>query len=320
MPDGIIYIARNEENPKNRYKVGKSDRVDPTHRMKELTDETSNIGEFKCEGYVVVDQVNECEKVIHSILNDYRTVPNREFFDCPIDLIKNKIQENLKDFIILDYLNNDNQNNKEKSRSKIESVQYFENHENHPINFINNFNDLDFYQVLKICFHQDWNVSTCSCPACSPEIRKIFFLLIYKKIIASKKRLNKDFIPKGGGLQFEDHTKEKITAEESKKLQDEILETNLKNLIDEITFEKFIYYFGEALRLINVHKIETKNRKLAEFFYINFKKIYPKAINNLRILDAIRYVGGGELNLNILINIHQEHVAYQERFVNQNRN
>lgn len=319
MPDGIIYIARNEENPKNRYKVGKSDRVDPTHRMKELTDETSNIGEFKCEGYVVVDQVDECEKVIHSILNDYRTVPNREFFDCPIDLIKNKIQENLKDFIILDYLNNDNQNNKEKSRSKIESVQYTEDHQNHPINFINNLNSLNFYQVLKICFHQNWQVSGCSCTACSPEVRKIFFLLIYKKIIASKKRIDKNFIPKGNGLQIEGHTKEKINDEESQKLQDEILETNLKKLIDEITFEKFLHYFGEALRLININGIEEKNRKLADFFYNNLKKIYPKAINNFKILDSMRYAGGKVLNLEILGNIYNEHISYQKNFDNYTR-
>ena len=319
MPDGIIYIARNEENPKDRYKIGKSDRIDPSHRMKELTDETSNIGEFKCEGHVVVDQVDECEKIIHSVLNDYRTVQNREFFDCSLDLIKNKIQENLKDFIVLDYLNNHNQNDEENSRFKIEPVEYFEDHRNHPINFINNLNNLDFYQVIKICFHQNWHVSGCSCTACSPEVRKIFFLLIYKKAIASKKRLDKNFIPKGNGLQIEGHTKEKINDDESQKLQDEILETDLKKLIDEITFEKFLYYFGEALSLININDIEEKNRKLADFFYNNLKKIYPKAINNFKILDSMRYVGGNVLNTEVLMNIYKEHMTYQKNFSNHAR-
>ena len=127
------------------------------------------------------------------------------------------------------------------------------------------------------------------------------------------------FIPKGGGLQHEEHTNEKINTSESEILQNEILGTNLKSLIEEITFEKFIYYFGEALRLININKIEEKNRKLADFFYNNLKKIYPKAINNLKILDSMRYEGGSILNLKILMDIYKEHITYQERFSNFSR-
>lgn len=319
MPDGIIYIARNEQNPKDRYKVGKSDRVNPNHRMKELTDETSNIGEFKCLGHVLVDHVDECEKIIHSALNKYRTVPNREFFDCPLDLIKDSIEVNLESYIVNNYLNNKTKEESSYNLKIIESEEYPEDHKNHPINYINNLETLNFYQVLKICFHQNWEVSQCTCPACSTKIRKIFFLLVYKKIIASKRRNSEMFIPKGGGLQHEEHTNEKINTSESEILQNEILGTNLKSLIEEITFEKFIYYFGEALRLININKIEEKNRKLADFFYNNLKKIYPKAINNLKILDSMRYEGGSILNLKILMDIYKEHITYQERFSNFSR-
>ena len=59
MPDGIIYIARNNSNPENHYKIGKSYRIDPVHRMRELTSETTNYeDEFISLGHVIVNNVD----------------------------------------------------------------------------------------------------------------------------------------------------------------------------------------------------------------------------------------------------------------------
>ena len=70
MPNGIIYIARNDSNPTDHYKIGKSDRADPSYRMRELTSDTTNYqGEFLSKGYVLVSEVDECERLVHQILD-----------------------------------------------------------------------------------------------------------------------------------------------------------------------------------------------------------------------------------------------------------
>ena len=87
MPNGIIYIARNNSLPLNHYKIGKSDRADPTQRMRELTSDTTNYqGEFFAKGYVLVSEVDECERLVHDTLNHVRINERREFFE--IDLAK----------------------------------------------------------------------------------------------------------------------------------------------------------------------------------------------------------------------------------------
>ena len=82
MPDGIIYIARNNSNPENHYKIGKSYKADPTDRMRELTSETTNYeGEYQAAGYVLVSDVDNCERIIHKSLSGYRIHQRREFFN-----------------------------------------------------------------------------------------------------------------------------------------------------------------------------------------------------------------------------------------------
>lgn len=103
MSTGIIYIARNDESDEeNHYKIGKSYKSDPQHRMKELTSDSTNyIGQYVCKGYVLVDDVDKCEKIIHNSLNKFRINPNREFFNVPISIIFDEIEKTLKKYIIL---------------------------------------------------------------------------------------------------------------------------------------------------------------------------------------------------------------------------
>ena len=82
MPDGCIYVARNDEiNPPNLYKIGKTEFAQPDRRMRELTQETTNWdGKYEAKAWVFVENVDKCEKIIHRALANYRVSKNREFF------------------------------------------------------------------------------------------------------------------------------------------------------------------------------------------------------------------------------------------------
>jgi len=84
---GYIYCLSNQGMP-GIYKIGKTNK-DPIIRIKNLYN-TSTPFPFKIEICKKVINVNEKEKLIHSILehHNYRCNPNREFFELEIDVIK----------------------------------------------------------------------------------------------------------------------------------------------------------------------------------------------------------------------------------------
>ena len=86
MPKGCIYVARNDDiNPPNLYKIGKTEFAEPHKRMKELTNETTNWnGEFEAKAWVLVEDVDKCERIIHRELSSSRVRRNREFFFNPV--------------------------------------------------------------------------------------------------------------------------------------------------------------------------------------------------------------------------------------------
>ena len=102
MSVGIVYIARNDNHEENIYKIGMTLRTELNERMDELTSHTGVLGEFKHEGHVLVDDVEECEKKLHEKFSYCRVQNNREFFKAPLreiifqfsDIIANKIIRN----------------------------------------------------------------------------------------------------------------------------------------------------------------------------------------------------------------------------------
>ena len=106
MPDGCIYIARNDESdPVNHYKVGKTYNASPERRMQQLSSETTNYrGIYLAKGYVLVNDVDECELKIHRHLNEYRINPNREYFNLHVDEISKAIKTELADKICINRL------------------------------------------------------------------------------------------------------------------------------------------------------------------------------------------------------------------------
>lgn len=102
MSVGIVYIARNDNHEENIYKIGMTLRTELNERMDELTRHTGVLGEFRHEGHVLVDDVEECEKKLHEKFSYCRIQNNREFFKAPLreiifqfsDIIADKIIRN----------------------------------------------------------------------------------------------------------------------------------------------------------------------------------------------------------------------------------
>ena len=100
MTTGIVYIARNDIHEPNIYKIGKTLRTDLNERMDELTSHTGVLGEFRYEGYVLVDDVDECERKLHEKFSHYRVQNNREFFRLSLREIIFEINNIIADKII----------------------------------------------------------------------------------------------------------------------------------------------------------------------------------------------------------------------------
>ncbi len=99
MSYGAIYIAHNDRDGQNIFKVGKTTR-DVHERMKELTAETSNIGEYIAVGYFIVSDVDQAEKTAHERLKQYRIQKNREFFEISLSRLSQKLEEALSNYIV----------------------------------------------------------------------------------------------------------------------------------------------------------------------------------------------------------------------------
>ena len=119
MNEGIIYIARNPAYKEDIYKVGKTERTNISgNRMMELSNHEGVVDYFKAVGYLLVDNVNESEKICHEKLKDYRYQNNKEFFQINLkDLVK-QIRSILDDFIIRDNLPKFKKQDEDKELSK----------------------------------------------------------------------------------------------------------------------------------------------------------------------------------------------------------
>lgn len=100
---GAIYIAKNSRDGDDVYKVGMTQRS-IEERMRELTSETSNLGEYEGIGSVIVNDVSEAEKECHSRLRHYRIQTNREFFKAPLKILISAIRLATEPYLVKDEL------------------------------------------------------------------------------------------------------------------------------------------------------------------------------------------------------------------------
>jgi hypothetical protein len=100
---GLIYIARNETDAPNVYKVGKTNRS-IEERMDELSGATSNLGKYEAVGYVIVTDIDSAEREIHQRLHYGRVQKNREFFESELSHIVTVIRDVCKLLLLQDHL------------------------------------------------------------------------------------------------------------------------------------------------------------------------------------------------------------------------
>ena len=285
MPDGIIYIARNNSNPENHYKIGKSYRIDPVHRMRELTSETTNYeDEFISLGHAIVSNVDECEIKIHENLSNYRINPRREFFNIKLNEAAKLIRASLNNEIILDKLpNNECENliNLKVGDKKIYHDQ------KHLLNFISKdeIMNLNFYTICKYADFHNWHWYLCHGDYCCRQLRHAFYVLLNKINFINAYSTNPIFTPR---LDQTDINSKNITKDEKIRLQNYIKELKLKDYLNEIKFPNNLGYIGVAMFIIG-EELEKENRSLTKHLIPQFIKLFPNQFENIKKLEDIYY-------------------------------
>tara|TARA_B100000963_G_scaffold272899_1_gene241077 strand:+ start:136 stop:1029 length:894 start_codon:yes stop_codon:yes gene_type:complete len=255
MTNGIIYIARNDiADPPNHYKIGKSTTADPEERMRELNAASVNYqGEYVCLGYVLVNDVDKCERKIHKLFSNHRINNRREFFNIDIRKIITRIRIDLEQEIINYHL-------------PIEHNQNFSNKE--LFNLICDFKNFNFMELCKISFMNGLNAKFHGIPT-SP----LFYLLL---VLGNKNRvIEKLRVDPNVNFYFDHYiygNNKNISL--GTKIQEEVIKTNMKEYFSRIPFEENLLYLGVVLCFVEC--AEKKNNILEKFIienlHITFKQ------------------------------------------------
>ena len=289
MPNGIIYIARNNTNPPNHYKIGKSDRADPIQRMRELTSDTTNYrGEFFSEGYVLVSEVDECERLVHETLSYTRINDRREFFDINLGEAIKVIRQTLKDNIIQDFFGDEINETENIDLQSGDRDEY--KNQNHILNFIqpSEIQLLDFKEICKFAdvHGWSWNLS-CHGGFCLWQFRHAFYVLLNKAKFIQKFSEEALYVPRAEETMYR---REDIPFNKAILLQNSLLQINLRDYLRDIRFPNNLGYLGVAMHMIG-EDIEKKNRRLTKFLIPAFIKLYPNSTEIIRELEDIYYNG-----------------------------
>ena len=289
MPNGIIYIARNNSNPSNHYKIGKSDRADPALRMRELTSDTTNYqGEFYSKGYVLVSEVDECERLVHETLNYARINNRREFFDINLDEAIKIIRQTLRDNIIQDFFVDEINEIDDIELQSGDRDKY--KNQNHILNFIepSEIKLLNFKEICKFADVHRWGWDlSCHGGFCLWQFRHAFYVLLNKEKFIQKFSEDALYVPREEQTMY---SRKDIPLNKAIQLQKLLLQINLREYLRDIRFPDSLGYLGVAMHMIG-EDIEKNNKKLTKFFIPEFIKLYPNSTHIIRELEDIYYNG-----------------------------
>ena len=292
MPNGIIYIARNDSNPTDHYKIGKSDRADPSYRMRELTSDTTNYqGEFLSKGYVLVSEVDECERLVHQILDDERINDRREFFEINLSKAIKVIRQTLRSNIIEDFFGEELDISDELNNIQLlsgDKDQY--KNQRHILNFIepSEIQSLSFKEICKFAdVHEwGWNLS-CHGGGCLWQFRHAFYILLNKAKFIQKFSEDPNYIPRESQTMY---SRQDIPRNKAILLQKMILKINIQDYLRDVKFPNNLGYLGVAVHMIG-EDLERENKKLTKFLISEFTRLYSNQTNTIRRLDEIYYNG-----------------------------
>ena len=92
---GIAYIAQNDQQPPNVYKIGGSSR-DVVERMQELSNETAAYGTFEAKAGFPVTDLERAESLCQFQLDEYRD--EKKIFKAPYNEILEVVRGICEDF------------------------------------------------------------------------------------------------------------------------------------------------------------------------------------------------------------------------------
>ena len=299
MGRGVIYIARidNELVPENHFKVGLSGYAEPEERMKSLSQDTMNyLGKVVCKGYVLVDDVEDCEKILHNLLAARRIDNNREFFDTPIYEIVNTIRENIANKIIEDWL--------EDSRGKYSGKEYYDIPEFYHLprmNFtelITDLSNLDFQKVARFIYSNHFCVNL-ACTTCGMlETLKSLYLLANVRTLQNIEYRNIDEIPTPSWRSYPIQDS-RITKQEAINLTVEIEKMSMKRYLEidgaNSRVDRLLMILGVVLLVIS--KYDDCQRRCTESLIPKFKDYFYLASPETKIrLDSVSMISPGTLD------------------------
>ena len=159
---------------------------------------------------------------------------------------------------------------------------------NHILNFISSdeLKKLDILELCKFADYHGWSSNlACHGGGCLFQFKHALYVLIYRNKFIEKFKENSDFIPDTQQTSIDRFS---ITNTEALKLQDLLININLKKYLLEIRFPNNLLFLGVIINTIG-EKIEKLNRKTTIFLCTEFKKLFPYATEMIRQIDEIYF-------------------------------
>ena len=159
---------------------------------------------------------------------------------------------------------------------------------NHILNFISldELKKLDILELCKFADYHGWSSNlACHGGGCLFQFKHALYVLIHRNKFIEKFKENSDFIPDTQQTSIDRFS---ITNTEALKLQDLLVNINLKKYLLEIRFPQNLLFLGVIINTIG-EKIEKLNRKTTIFLCTEFRKLFPYATEMIRQIDEIYF-------------------------------
>ena len=159
---------------------------------------------------------------------------------------------------------------------------------NHILNFISldELKKLDILELCKFADYHGWSSNlACHGGGCLFQFKHALYVLIHRNKFIEKFKENSDFIPDTQQTSIDRFS---ITNTEALKLQDLLININLKKYLLEIRFPQNLLFLGVIINTIG-EKIEKLNRKTTIFLCTEFRKLFPYATEMIRQIDEIYF-------------------------------
>ena len=159
---------------------------------------------------------------------------------------------------------------------------------NYILNFISldELKKLDILELCKFADYHGWSSNlACHGGGCLFQFKHALYVLIHRNKFIEKFKENSDFIPDTQQTSIDRFS---ITNTEALKLQDLLININLKKYLLEIRFPNNLLFLGVIINTIG-EKIEKLNRKSTIFLCTEFRKLFPYATEMIRQIDEIYF-------------------------------